>query len=200
MALVAQRAEVVRALAGRDAFDAGAGMPVDHLNVIGARHTNQQVFLIRRDPHAGRRGADGHAPHHGLRGQIDGHHLVGVLHRNEGNLAVCRKGDMAGRLGCRNLLGDGERVAIPTVDVNTVQTVAGGQEPLLVGRKADLVRVINARHALLNLARDRIKEHQIVADRVGDNQRLFVRRGNQVVGFLADREGLQHLAGVLVDQ
>jgi hypothetical protein len=107
---------------------------------------------------------------------------------------------MARGLGQRELLGQLQRLAVPAVEVDTVEPVAGGDKPLLIRREADLVRVVDIGHALLDLARDRVQEHQVIADRVGNDQRLVVWRGDQVVRFLADREGLQHLLGILVDQ
>ncbi|MNL22219.1 hypothetical protein D3C87_1435520 [compost metagenome] len=107
---------------------------------------------------------------------------------------------MAGGLGQRELFGQLQRLAVPAVEVDTVEPVAGGDKPLLVRREADLVRVVDIGHALLDLARDRVQEHQVVADRVGNDQRLVVRRGDQVVRFLADGKGFQHLLRVLVDQ
>jgi hypothetical protein len=80
----------------------------------------------------------------------------------------------------------GQRATIKAIGLDPVEAQRRHAEPPAVGRESYLVRIIDARHPLLKGAGNRIDVVQIVADRVGDDQRLAIGRRVQVVRFLAD--------------
>jgi hypothetical protein len=57
-----------------------------------------------------------------------------------------------------------------------------GEKPIWYGSSTSLMR-------RWTWPDDRVQEDQFVADRAGDDHRLVVRRGHQVVRLLADGEG-----------
>ena len=190
----------MRAGARLDALDGLLRAPVDHFHVIAAHDAHQQMLAVGRHRDAGRRRANRHGPFHRLRGQVDGADLVAALLRNESHGAVGREGHMAGQFWQWNALGQGQVLAVVAVQVDAVQAQRVRDEPFLVRRKADLVRVEDIADAALDLARHGVEENQLIADGTGDDQRLAVRRFHQVMRFLADGKGGQGSIGFLVQQ
>ncbi len=191
-AAVAGCAEGMCALAGRNLADQpGLGARhVEYLNAIAARQPHQQRLAAMDAEDIGRHRAGRGAPSNGLRRQVDGDHFVAVLHRHVGNGAGAVDPDMARRLAGRNALGELQILAVPTVDVDMVQTIAGGDEPLHVTRELQLVRVDDPVDHALHLGRARVQERQRIARRVRDDDRLFVRRHVDMVRLLAGRDAL----------
>jgi pimeloyl-ACP methyl ester carboxylesterase len=66
-----------------------------------------------------------------------------------------------------------------------LQAVAGRHQPLHVGREAQVVRIDDAAHGALHFGGARVDEGQRIGQRVGDDDRLLVRRHVQVVRLLA---------------
>ena len=81
-------------------------------------------------------------------------------------------------------------LAVPAVDVDVVQAVAGRDEPLHVGREAQVVRIDDAVDHALDLGRARVQEGERIAGRIGDDQRVLVGRQVEVVRLLAGRDAL----------
>ena len=84
-------------------------------------------------------------------------------------------------------------LAVPAVDVDVVEPVAGGDEPLHVRREAQVVGIDDAAHRALDLGRAGIDEGQRVGQRVGHDDRLLVGRHVQVVRLLAGGQALDLL-------
>nr|GEU28068.1 hypothetical protein [Tanacetum cinerariifolium] len=173
---------------------------VDHFHVIAAHDADQQVLVVRRHGNPGRQLAHRHGPFDSARGQVDGADLVAALLGDEHDRAGRVERHVAGQLGQRDALGQGQISAVVAVQVHAVQAQRVRHEPFLVGRKADLVRVEDVLDGALDLARLGIEENQFVAHRAGHDQRLVVGRGHQVVRLLADREGGQAFERGLVQQ
>jgi hypothetical protein len=119
------------------------------------------------------------------RGQVDGHQFVAVLHAHVGGGAAAVDPDVAGRLAGGMRLASVQVLAVPAVDVHVVAGGCRRHQPLHVGREPQVVRVDDAAHDALDLGRARIDEGQRVGQRVGDDDRLLVRRHVQVVRLLA---------------
>jgi hypothetical protein len=160
---------------------------------------SKQGLVVGHEEHVGRHRAGGRAPLDGLGGEVDGDQLVAVLHRGIDGGAFAVDPQMAGRLAGGNAFGQGQVLAVEAVDVDVVEPVRRGDEPLHVGRKPQLVGVGNTAQHTLHLGRARVDEGQRIGHRIGDDQRLLVGRQVQVVRLLAGGNALGLGPGGRVD-
>ncbi|MCY1223717.1 hypothetical protein D9M72_358550 [compost metagenome] len=205
MAVVALGAEGVRA---RGRLDARHQLGRAVADVIGldvgiARQGDQQRLLVGRQEHVGGRLAHRHRPLRRLRGQVDGDQLVAVLQGHVGRRALLVDHDVAGRLARRDAL-DQRQVEplfqrLPRVDVDMVQAVGRGHEPLHVRRELQLVGIDDAGQGALHLARLGVHQRDRVARGVGHHERLLVGSEIQVVRLLAGGHAPQFLVGGRID-
>jgi hypothetical protein len=84
-----------------------------------------------------------------------------------------------------------ELEAISAVDVDVVEPVGGGDEPLAVRAEAELVGIDDVAHDALALAGPRIERHQLVGHGGGDQQFLAVRRDRQMMRLAAEWQALE---------
>ena len=187
MALVTGTAKRVRALAGFegvDQFRRRARQVID-FNPFTAGQAHQQELVVRRAEHVRRHGAGLAAPFEGLGQQIHHHQLVAVLHGGVNHRAFAVDPQVAGGLAGGNALGQGERAAVPAVNIHMVEPVSDRDKPFHVRREAQLVGVQNAGHGALHFGRFGVQKQERVTQGIGNHQRLLVGREVHVVRLFA---------------
>ena len=199
VAVVALRAEGMGARRGLDARHQLGRAVADvvglDVGIAGQRH--QQSLLIGRQEYVGRGLAHRHGPLRRLRRQVNGDELIAILQRDVGRGAGFVDHDVAGRLAGRNALDQLQVKALfqrlPGINVDVVQAVGRGHEPLHVRRKLQLVGIDDAGQRALHFAGLGVHQGDRIAGGIGHHQRLLVRREIQVMRFLARRHAPQFL-------
>ena len=146
------------------------GTQVKHLHLFAAGQGHQQGAVVPGAKHIGRQRAGFDAPFDTLRGQVHRHQLIAVLHAGVSGGALGVDPQMAGRFARRNALGQLRVLAIPAVNVDVVEPVGHGDEPLHVGRKPQVIGVNGAAHDPLHLSGFGIDKTQRIATRIGHEE------------------------------
>ena len=200
VAFVAHATKIVSTPTGTDAGHGLALLPVDDLDEILAHDADHQIPAVGRHKDTGRLFADLVFPDHRLSRHLDRGNLIAVLQGGEHETAVIRKPDMTRRIGKRNSPDRLFRLAVPGVDVDTIEAQRRGHEPFVIGRKCKLVGVINAVDLADQLAGGGVEQVQIIADRIGHQKRAVVGGRIKMVRLFSDCKTIELLVGEGIDE
>ena len=158
---------------------------VIHLDTITPCQTNQDGFVVGRAKHIGRHRACFDTPLDRLGGQVDSHQFIAVLHGGPDRGALAVNPHVARCFRRGNTLDQCWGLAIPLVDVDVIESIGHGYEPLHVGRKSQMVGVQNTWNHTLNFGGAGVYEGQRVGQGIGHNDRFLIGREVQMVRFFA---------------
>jgi hypothetical protein len=152
-----------------------------------ARERDQQPVVVGQHHDAGRCLADLDIPSDELRLQVEAATRALCCRVTNTGLRLIVEREVARHAVDEDAAGHLE-VAVVAVDVDVIEPVGRGDEPLAVRREAQLIgstmsRTTRLRSPVLGIERD-----QLVGDRRGDQQLLAVRRRNQVMRLAAERQ------------
>ena len=141
-------------------FGGPTARDVENLYAITTRQTDEQKFVVRRTKHVGGHGAGFDSPFDGLRGQINGHQFIAVLHGGPHRGAFAVNPQVAWRFRRQDALDQDGVLTIPFVNVNVIESIGNGHKPLHVGRKSKVIRIQNTWNDALNLRCSGVDECQ----------------------------------------